>query len=359
MTDKYLIVDIGAGTMDVLYFDEASGVHYKAVGRSPVLYMAEKAASLPGKVLITGCEMGGGPISNVLAERSQDADVIMSASSALTINHDLEKVRARGIKVVEDGEAERLRDQKGFSHLILRDVDVDRLKAIVEGLGVPFQFDVVGICAQDHGVPPEGLSHLDYRHNLFRDALDERPSPHALLYKNDKVPDTLNRLKSIAHTAQSFPTDEVYVMDSGMAAILGASMDHVVRSRNRLLVLDVATSHTLGAALDDREIMGFFEYHTQDVTLERLESLLIDLCEGSLEHERILREGGHGAYMRRPIGFKNVEAILATGPKRKIVENSRLPIAYGSPFGDNMMTGTVGVLEAIRRQKGLEPIFYV
>jgi hypothetical protein len=36
-----------------------------------------------------------------------------------------------------------------------------------------------------------------------------------------------------------------------------------------------------------------------------------------------------------------------------------LPIHFGAPLGDNMMTGTVGVLEAIRRHKGLEPITYL
>jgi hypothetical protein len=29
---------------------------------------------------------------------------------------------------------------------------------------------------------------------------------------------------------------------------------------------------------------------------------------------------------------------------------------YGAPLGDNMMTGTAGLLEAIRRRKGLAPL---
>jgi hypothetical protein len=32
---------------------------------------------------------------------------------------------------------------------------------------------------------------------------------------------------------------------------------------------------------------------------------------------------------------------------------------FGAPLGDNMMTGCVGLLEALRRRKGLEPILYV
>ena len=50
--------------------------------------------------------------------------------------------------------------------------------------------------------------------------------------------------------------------------------------------------------------------------------------------------------------------IITTGPKRRLVEGSRLPFVFGAPLGDNMMTGTVGLLEAVRRRKELAPIHY-
>ena len=148
-------------------------------------------------------------------------------------------------------------------------------------------------------------------------------------------------------------------MDSGMAAMLGGSMDVLAKHKQHVLILDVATSHTVGAALFDDEIAGFFEYHTSDITLARLEQLMLDLCDGKLEHGQVLREGGHGAYVRKVFGFDAIDVILATGPKRRLVEASKLPMAYGAPFGDNMMTGTVGLLEALRRRKGLAPINYI
>ncbi|MBW2609766.1 MAG: pyruvate formate-lyase activating enzyme [Deltaproteobacteria bacterium] len=351
---RFLILDIGAGTMDLLYYDSGSGTHYKAVSRSPVLYMAEKAADLPDDLLITGREMGGGAISNVLKQRAQEDEVIMSASSSSTINHDPEKVRSFGINVIEDKEAEGLRLTERYSHLDISDLDVDRLKHIIKGMGVPFSFDIVGVCAQDHGMPPAGMSHLDYRHNIFKAVLDENPFPHALLYRGDEVPSFMNRLTAIAESAGMLPTDEIYVMDSGMAAILGASMDPGAFQKERVLVLDVATSHTVGAAMDGREIAGFFEYHTRDISIDRLESLLIELADGKLEHKKILEEGGHGAYIRKAFGFQAVEIIVATGPKRSLIERSSLPVALGAPLGDNMMTGTAGVLEAILRRKGIK-----
>jgi uncharacterized protein (DUF1786 family) len=356
---RFLILDIGAGTMDVLYLDTRSGLHYKAVAKSPVVNLAEKAASLPKDLLITGKEMGGGPISNTIRQRAREGEVVMSVSSAATVHHNLERVRSWGIKITDDAEAEGLRNSPKYSSLIIGDLEMERLKYILDGLGVSFSFDIVGVCAQDHGTPPEGVSHLDYRHTLFKASLDENPFPHALLYRGDEVPVTLSRLVSIAESARMLPANEIYVMDSGMAAILGAAMDHRAKLKEKVLILDVATSHTIGAALEGGEIAGFFEYHTHDITLERLESLLCELADGKLVHEQILEEGGHGAYVRKAFGFQAADIIVATGPKRRLLERSRLPIVFGAPLGDNMMTGAVGVLEAIRRRKGLKPIPYL
>ena len=356
---KFLLIDVGAGTMDILYYDDASDLHYKSVVKSPVRDLAERAAALPGNLVITGTEMGGGAISNILRQRARDHEVVMSISSAATIHHDLEKVRSSGITVVEDQVAEGLKKDPGYSPLILGDLQLERLKRIVEGFGVDFSFDLVGVCAQDHGVSGPGLSHLDFRHNIFKAALDKSPYPQALLYEGGNVPSCMNRLSSIAADAGKLPADEVYVMDSGMAAILGSAMDTLARSKERILILDVATSHTLGAAVMGEEIGGFFEYHTRDITRDRIEQLIPDLADGKLDHARILKEGGHGAYIRKCFGFDAAEVLIVTGPKRRLVQGSRLPVAFGAPFGDNMMTGTVGLLEAIRRRKGLAPISYL
>jgi uncharacterized protein (DUF1786 family) len=81
--------------------------------------------------------------------------------------------------------------------------------------------------------------------------------------------------------------------------------------------------------------------------------------DGRLDHRRILAEGGHGAYVRIAVGRLALDAIIATGPKRRLAAGSRLPIIWGAPLGDNMMTGCVGLLESLRRRKGLAPILYL
>lgn len=349
--NRYLLIDIGAGTLDLLCYDAAAGEHFKAVVKSPVRTSAAMIESTPGNLLATGVEMGGGRVSAALKARAATHSVAMTTEAAATVHHDLERVAAAGISVVSDREARRLSTDPAYTPITLADLEPDRLRRIVEGLGVPFEFDIVGVCAQDHGVAPQGVSHLDYRHRLFAEALTRSPFPHALIFPGDKVPATFNRLRSLARTARQIPAQEIYVMDSGMAAIAGACSDPLCRSLSRYMVLDIATSHTVGAALIEGEIAGFFEYHTHDITASKLDRLLTALPEGRLAHADILKEGGHGAFSRRQFAFSANEIILATGPKRALMADSKLPYAHGAPWGDNMMTGTVGLFEAMRTYK--------
>ncbi|MBN2125490.1 MAG: pyruvate formate-lyase activating enzyme, partial [Deltaproteobacteria bacterium] len=97
MENRILLLDIGAGTLDILYYERDSGTHYKAVVKSPVLSLAQKAACLPGNLLITGVEMGGGSLSGVLRERAREAQVVMTRSAAATLHHDPERVLSWGI----------------------------------------------------------------------------------------------------------------------------------------------------------------------------------------------------------------------------------------------------------------------
>ena len=166
---RFLMVDIGAGTMDVLWYDTETDLHYKAVVKSPVRYIAEKAAAIQGNLIVTGCEMGGGPITGLLKQRAGIDDVVMTSAAAATLHHDPEMVLSWGIRIVDDDRAEAFQLDKKYQSLVLEDLEAERLRRIVEGFCVPFEFDAVVVCAQDHGVPPPGQSHLDFRHNMFTD----------------------------------------------------------------------------------------------------------------------------------------------------------------------------------------------
>ncbi len=122
--------------------------------------------------------------------------------------------------------------------------------------------------------------------------------------------------------------------------------------------MDVATSHTVGAALCGDELCGFFEYHTCEITREKIENLLAALANGTIDHRKVLEEGGHGAYLRRSFGFENADILISTGPKRRLLAGSALPIIAGSPLGDNMMTGCAGLLESVRRRNNIPALDY-
>jgi len=352
-----LMIDIGAGTMDVLWYDSDTGRRFKTVLRSPVWRMAEQAAG-HGDLVVVGGEMGGGPVTAALEARAQRHRVSITAEAAHTLNHDPQKVAAMGLEIVDRQAAGRL-IAAGTPSLTLADIDALQVRRILEALDVPLALDAVAVCAQDHGMPPQGVSHLDYRHGCHAAALDADPSPASLLYRADEVPETFNRLRTIAADAARLTAGAVFVMDSGMAAILGASLDSLASANRDIMVLDIATSHTVAATLRRGEVAAYLEYHTRDLTAERLDALLPALAEGRLTHEEILAGGGHGAYTRRRVGFNRLGVIVATGPRRALARKCTLPIVFGAPFGDNMMTGTTGLLEALRRRLGLPPIDYI
>lgn len=351
-----LAIDIGAGTMDILCYDPKEEMHYKAVVKSPVRTMAARIAATAGNLVVSGDEMGGGPVTETLIERAQTAKVMISSRAAATLHHDPARVKAMGIEVVSDEMVATLKNDPGYTWVELQDIDADRIRQIVEGFGLPFEFETVAVCAQDHGKAPAGVSHLEFRHNLFKARLDEHPYPHSLMFTPETLPNEFNRLNAIARAAAQLPTQGVFVMDSGMAAIVGAPLDPLTRAHKTILVLDVATSHTVGAVLTDGMLQASFEYHTHDMTLKRLEQLIKDLPEGKLSHAQILAEGGHGAYLNEAPGRDAVEVIVATGPKRRLLAGSSLPITWGAPWGDNMMTGCVGLLEALSRRRQISPL---
>jgi uncharacterized protein (DUF1786 family) len=354
-----LAIDIGAGTMDILCYVPDENMHYKAVVRSPVRTLARQVGATRGNLAVDGVEMGGGPVTEALRARAETHRVVITPQAAATLHHDLNRVAAMGLDILpEETVAECQKDPK-YTAVTLGDIEPERMERIIGGFGLPFEFEAVAVCAQDHGAAPPGVSHLEYRHRLLKSRLDRQPHPHTLLFNPEGLPKEFNRLGGIARIACRLPTEKVFVMDSGQAAILGASLDRSLADKDTFMVLDIATSHTVGAVLSGGELQGSFEYHTCDIDLEHLERLMTDLPEGRLEHARILEAGGHGAYLRSAVGYDAIEAIVATGPKRRLLSRSALPITWGAPWGDNMMTGCTGLIEAVRRALGMGVIEYV
>jgi uncharacterized protein (DUF1786 family) len=352
---RLLAIDIGAGTLDALFVDTRSGDQFKFVAKSPTRVLAEKILTCKSeRILLTGRQMGGGPVTEALRMRARQCRVMMTRSAAETIHRRMERVESMGIVLVRREVAKEEAKRPTVSWFRTGDIVPENIRTILKSLGIHPVVDFLGICVQDHGTSREPVSSLDFRHTIFKEIIERVPKPTAFLFEAGEIPSYLRRMRAVAMDARQIPSGKVYLMDTGMAAILGASADPAAREEKAVIVLDVATSHTLGALLVGREIGGFFEYHTSAITPDLLRSLIVDLAEGRLSHAHIVAQGGHGAYVRRAVGFDRVGCILATGPKRRLLDKVKIDnIVLGAPFGDNMMTGTAGLLLAMAEREGI------
>ncbi|HNA89571.1 MAG TPA: DUF1786 family protein, partial [Anaerolineales bacterium] len=116
---------------------------------------------------------------------------------------------------------------------------------------------------------------------------------------------------------------------------------------------NVGNFHTLAFRLGEKGIEGVFEHHTGEIDLPKLEGLIRKLADGSLKHEDVFDDMGHGALMYSDEVFefgKDDFDVVVTGPRRSMFTNSQstnlLKPYYAVPFGDMMIAGCFGLLAA-------------
>jgi uncharacterized protein (DUF1786 family) len=127
----------------------------------------------------------------------------------------------------------------------------------------------------------------------------------------------------------------------------------------------VGNFHTLAFLLGEKGIEGVFEHHTGEIDLPKLESLLRRLADGSLKHQDVFDDMGHGALMYTDEVFefgKDEFDVVVTGPRRSMFAtmddgpltvnrpsstvNGHLRPYFSTPFGDMMIAGCFGLLAA-------------
>ncbi|MEN6292030.1 MAG: DUF1786 family protein, partial [Methanobacterium sp.] len=85
-------------------------------------------------------------------------------------------------------------------------------------------------------------------------------------------------------------------------------------------------------------------------TPDKIDLFVNKLSDGTITHEEVHEDHGHGAWSLKPIG--DFEAIVATGPRRNVLEKTDFNVHYAAPAGDVMMTGPAGLIKAIRSKNG-------
>ena|SRR6266487_1018294 len=364
---KILTVDIGTGTQDIFLYDSNLDIEngFKLVLPSPTMMVHRRLKQmLPSRnpILLTGHQMGGGPSAWAIEEYARAGiPVYMTPDAATTINDELDKVEALGIKIISEDEAHGLSSM--VHRLELKDFDFPLISKTFEDYGVSLKdLGAVAVAVFDHGNAPAGVSDRQFRFDYLDDRIRATNSLSAFAYLSMDIPTIMTRLQSVVDSAGKLPCPLV-VMDTAPAAVLGANFDSRVATRKQKIICNVGNFHTLAFRLGEKGIEGVFEHHTGEIDFPKLESLLRRLADSSLKHEDVFNDMGHGALMYSDEKFefgKDDFDVVVTGPRRSMFHqtlddrpnrplsmvNGHLRPYFATPFGDMMIAGCFGLLAA-------------
>lgn len=339
---KILAIDVGSGTQDIMLYDSTESIENspKLVMPSPTSIIADRISRSEGDLLISGETMGGGPINKAIKDHLDRGNkVFMMQNAARTIRDNLDFVRSLGIEIVSDpNEIEKYKD---LNEIDFKDVDLDAIGSVLSKFDVDPHFDFLGVAVQDHGFM-EGVGDRNFRFMKIREKLDVPKPPEEFAYFG-KAPDYFTRINAVFRMFGSYNTT---VMDSKFASICGATCDRYVKNLEKFIVMDIGNGHTLAAAFDNGKIVGVFEHHTRNMTPDKIELFVKKLADGTITHEEVHADHGHGAWSLEAIG--DFQVIVATGPRRKVLEKTDFNVHYAAPAGDVMMTGPLGLIKTIQ-----------
>ena len=355
---KILTVDIGTGTQDIFLYDSNLDIEngFKLVLPSPTMMVHRRLKQLlPTRtpVLLTGHQMGGGPSAWAIEEYVRAGiPVYMTPAAATTINDELEKVEALGIRVISEEGTGGL--SSSVKHLELKDFDFALISKTFADYGISLNdLEAIAVAVFDHGNAPAGVSDRQFRFDYLDERIRAKNSLAAFAFLSNNIPTIMTRLQSVADSAGELPCPLI-VMDTAPAAILGAGFDPGVATRKEKIICNVGNFHTLAFRLGANGIEGVFEHHTGEIDLAKLENLIRKLADGSLRHQDVFDDMGHGALMYSDKVFefgKDDFDVVVTGPRRSMFQPihpsaSRLQPYFSVPFGDMMIAGCFGLLAA-------------
>jgi len=351
---KILCVDVGTGTQDIFLFDSQLDLEngFKLVVPSPTMLVHRQlkdATRHQQAVLLSGVTMGGGP-SQWAAEAHAQAGlpIYATADAARSFNDDLEAVTVMGITVVSEDEALRLPDS--VLRLELRDFDFMAIADTFAKFSVKLDdLAAVAVAVFDHGNAPPGYSDRQFRFDYLDQRLQETKNLSAFAFCAQDVPGIMTRLQAVVTSSTGFDAPLV-VMDTAPAAVLGALYDPNVAAQSRILVANVGNFHTLAFRLGPAGVEAVFEHHTGLLDLPKLETLLLALAAGTLQHSDVFDDHGHGALVYDPIPLdlhSQEYGVIVTGPRRGLMRASTLRPYFAVPFGDMMIAGCFGMLAAV------------
>ena len=342
---RILAVDVGTGTQDILVFEAGTVIEnaVQLVMPSPTALLAERvkqATADRADLFLSGVMMGGGPDQwAVEAHLREGLRVYATPDAARTFDDDLDRVEAMGVRVVDTLEA-----ANGARRLEMRDFYVPELMEALRAFGVSTAFDAVAAAVFDHGAAPPGISDRRFRFDYLREQVERGTGLEGFGFLASEIPGRMTRMQAVARTWTGY--EPLFLMDTGPAALLGALEDARVGELDHVIVANLGNFHTIAALLDGRRIAGLFEHHTGELTREKLEGYLDALATGRLSNQAVFDDMGHGALELGAVAGPSAPLAL-TGPRRALLDGSRLRPHLAVPHGDMMLTGCFGLLRAL------------
>jgi uncharacterized protein (DUF1786 family) len=259
--------------------------------------------------------------------------VYATERAARTVHDDLELLVRRGVRIVERAPDEAV-------PIEMRDLDLARLAKVLGSYDLTLPA-TIAVAAQDHGFSPKASNRL-FRFEHWRRFLT--PGATLLDHVWRTPPEYMTRLRAIQDDAPG-----AIVADTGPAAVLGALEDERVAAaaERGACIVNVGNQHTLGLLVRGEELFGVMEHHTESMTTEKLERLTSRLIAGTVTHDEVFDDDGHGALVLD--GYRAVAPfpfVAVTGPNRAMAKP--LGWYFAAPHGAMMLSGCFGLIRAVR-----------
>ena len=353
---KFLAVDIGTGTQDIYLYQSGLAIEngFKLVVPSPtmIVFRRIKEATIMGEDLVLkGLTMGGGP-SHWAARDHLKAGYKLYATpdAARTFDDDLDALQESGIEIISADEEKAL--PSAVRRITLKDFDLQAISRALAEFDVSLvDLDGAAVAVFDHGASPVGYSDRQFRFDYLAERLDARDGPPLLsnlAFQRGEIPKKMTRLQAVEDSSMDLDAP-LLVMDTAPAAVLGATLDPIVREKNQVIVANIGNFHTLAFRLVEDQVEGVFEHHTGLVDRNKLDRMLRGFASGTLTHQEVFADHGHGSLIYAQEPFQMGEGafdVVITGPRRNLMRESTLRTYFAAPFGDMMLTGCFGLLAA-------------
>ena len=338
-TVQILAIDVGGGTQDILVYDSRRRIEncFKFVLPSQTQVVGRKVARATAEqrpLHLSGWLMGGGASGNAVeVHLATGLPVTATKGAARTLHNDLDRVTAMGIEICE-------KPPEDAVVVHFSDIDLDGIQQTLERFEVEVP-EVLAIAVQDHGYVA-GERGRSYRSQYLTSLIENDGDALNMVFR--EPPEAMIRMQAVARQLPG-----AYIMDTGAAAVLGILGDPIVAGHafgaDGAVLINIGNLHTFAVAFRGSRVYGLFEHHTGGVTPEWLSGLVRQLQAGTLTHEQVKDQGGHGAAFSSDFPHvSGFEFVAITGPNRHIAGS--LDYYQAAPYGDMMLSGPYGLVRA-------------